>query len=1228
MRIHSHDTIDREIADAYAVHGGAPTAQHDGWSQHVNGFLTPRRPRGDSNATMEDHQTVPISSLTPDVVDSSAKAIRAVVTLLWPYSSATRSSSLLLADPDFRLRRSKGQVRVFLQGAAAQAVAEGKVGIGDEVLLGLEGAQWQEDRSTDEAISTPGKNVDWQLVYRRRIVCRVNREGQLLAHVDVDQRGASPQKTFEVQDFATPEAKPFARFPHSTPALLWKRGRLSSDALIFSPYDPFADDGARQRKRARHSWNNVESWKLSDRAPSPEKGMELYGNESESSEPSVGEAAPTQIRRPYHTAASDGSPIRQSIIASPKRFNLRPNDSQAASELIEATGYTSLGSVAPLSHQDVQTATTEGRSRPDDADVNAVEAAAAERRRFRVFQDEVSALSVIRKSISKEAAQPQARPSASQKADHTDFRRSEPAIEQVGVDGDGHADQTVHASVQDASPPEPAAASTPVRQAAGIQAELIVLSSSSEDEDSSADEDSAHRQHEQAPIGLVAPGEEALSQRSPTTMMPPPTPPTLLLRKASDDVKPGGDLSGSAPRTPELRGVASPTLPLPSPFPVADEGAASSFLEARPPKAPEPTQIAAPKTIKATLAEEKNTAKLKVPHSRDRKSRSSSSSSFRRESGPFSDHVRPARGFGLDGTDTGAEEAVFDSPELQPIKRDIPGLRTLESLGEAAVGLEPEQPPTDLDKTFTDLADRNNDGLIALQSEGQGTAAHDDLSSWAPGEWLQSSRDMVDDTAFRLDLGLSQESASLPHELKADKEIHSPPATASTSTQARTTMLSTSHGKTNPFEIIDLDKDEDEADAPSSQITQEEQPTASQVTSAAPFPSHTEDLGRNGVSIEAHPSLQLTPPPTAPFITADAKAVESTPEKPYDAPSTNGFGGDGQFDGILPPTPSQTQQRIASSPSAQRVTLPERDDQVPRLSDAASPWFTPPRNGVKTSKVERVTRNRSRPTDREDSPEQSSAPTQPDSETIFIPTSELEASPVAQAKARLFDISKHIAYQPAGTQTRSKDTFRSKPSDASPMGLRTALSYYTPLHPAALRSFLNNPSAHEATVDVMAVVSSPPTAAKRADKGPRDWHELLSVATPSTLAASSEWPNGQVKVQCFMRGASGRALLPKADPGDVILLRDFSVVSQNGQLGLLNRSRSCAWCVFRWRDASEGSSPDENDSNSDGDAASWPWQEECLGTPVEIGNQERHEAKRLRRWWDGLVASEAENATD
>ena len=113
---------------------------------------------------------IPIAQLTPLLAAPASRSIKAVVTLTWPYSSATGSVAFLLSEPDFRLRRTRGQVRVQFSGSSAKEVAKSGIASGDQVVLSLDGVEWVHEGLT---AATPGKGVEFELKFTEKLALQV-----------------------------------------------------------------------------------------------------------------------------------------------------------------------------------------------------------------------------------------------------------------------------------------------------------------------------------------------------------------------------------------------------------------------------------------------------------------------------------------------------------------------------------------------------------------------------------------------------------------------------------------------------------------------------------------------------------------------------------------------------------------------------------------------------------------------------------------------------------------------------------------------------------------------------------------------------------------------------------------------------------------------------------------------------------------------------------------------
>ncbi|KAE8553259.1 hypothetical protein EYB25_004641 [Talaromyces marneffei] len=223
-----------------------------------------------------------IPQLSPDLKDASRYSVQAVVTLVWPFSSSNRLFSLLLSEPDFRLRNQNGQIRVTFCGCCAEEVARTKVGIGDTVTLSLQGAQWTENQKIQ---STPGKSLGWELQFKNQVKLKATRNGKKTAALDYLQP-ESP-KHFALTAEPTTPALLSARLPSpilseerwETPAFL-RTKRLRSRSPVPSTYDIFAEEDGFVpgigRKRPRFSFPNSQ-WRLLDE--SDDQAEDMVGND-------------------------------------------------------------------------------------------------------------------------------------------------------------------------------------------------------------------------------------------------------------------------------------------------------------------------------------------------------------------------------------------------------------------------------------------------------------------------------------------------------------------------------------------------------------------------------------------------------------------------------------------------------------------------------------------------------------------------------------------------------------------------------------------------------------------------------------------------------------------------------------------------------------------------------------------------------------------------------------
>ena len=124
----------------------------------------------DGHEALRAASHIPIAQLNQESQALGTKSIKAIVTLTWPYSSATSSVAFLLAEPNFRLRKSRGQVRVQFSGSSAKSVQRAGIASGDVVVLCLEGVEFVQDAVEG---SIPGRGVEFELKFTERLVLQV-----------------------------------------------------------------------------------------------------------------------------------------------------------------------------------------------------------------------------------------------------------------------------------------------------------------------------------------------------------------------------------------------------------------------------------------------------------------------------------------------------------------------------------------------------------------------------------------------------------------------------------------------------------------------------------------------------------------------------------------------------------------------------------------------------------------------------------------------------------------------------------------------------------------------------------------------------------------------------------------------------------------------------------------------------------------------------------------------
>ncbi|KAH0841882.1 hypothetical protein AYO21_03140 [Fonsecaea monophora] len=318
-----------------------------------------------ARAKLDAAAQLPIADLSPSRRDPDAH-ILAQVALVWPYSSSTGTLALLLADPDIRRRKSKGQAKVVFHNGCAGEVAKTKVGIGDTVKLALAGCEWKE---TGDVVSTPGKKIDWDLEYNTCVLLEVLRGDRDVTTVDFTGTEADVPTTngasinIEREDHIRPKLNAILsdsstiRIPYLTPKKsngINPTGTFIDTALESS----VEDDGyvlGRGRKRTKFARNSG-AWSFVDlEAETPleenrngglddEDAAEVQRSQNDEVAPA---AEPAAVGEVNHTEAQTAVDVSKEVVPQPTMVQVTKENMSGTSSPVRSSESISVSGASP-----------------------------------------------------------------------------------------------------------------------------------------------------------------------------------------------------------------------------------------------------------------------------------------------------------------------------------------------------------------------------------------------------------------------------------------------------------------------------------------------------------------------------------------------------------------------------------------------------------------------------------------------------------------------------------------------------------------------------------------------------------------------------------------------------------------------------------------------------------------------------------------------------------------
>lgn len=1150
---------------------------------------------------------IPIASLTEALVQDETRAcIKAVVTLIWPYSSVTGSCAFLLVEPDYRLRNDRGQVRVRFHGECAQAIAKAGTGIGDEVRLKLDGARWIVDNAS-AAKRTPGRSVDGDLCFTHKLSASIVRAGQTTQTISVSTK---PTVQPTPNPLATPVRSNVAYLPdsqarepyhenvaHSSPAFI-KTGRFSEEHMVTSSSvldvldeDILDDDSPRKRRRIESprivQWRYAGSDRVSLSDITPSSALAMQSGDPQQDMPPT-EAA--QVVVDTHSPAEatelsvkpqvdDGRQANASSDATVPALN--PNNLILGTSLQLPKGNTRLASLA---HLNVKNTINQGIFRSSPSPMTGVSSAVPSDGIPSSFEDS---------------------PSDDESDTHEQTRDSIHVASQED-------DEAQNLDVTRAIEPESTAA------------EISTLPQSS-----------YHG------FGL----DGTLLSRPRTSMLEHPSSVSI---QAQDSAEKPSLAEHSVLGAVEA--AAEPTG--------ADEAAAWDAREDA------VHEVASAESAQAQLRSSivscgNDEQRSDVMNNERVPSHRSGSTSW---SDANAEHPCDAA---TPNTPDFAEVIKDQDPPTTAPVASVAECRTEQNIDSAPTGHgdAPEITQTDIGNTVSDVSSASEES----ESENMSSALLNDLSE---GKSAMPNQEHAESVIHVSDMLSDHTDEELPVESSANTEddhgnsmsVHDPEQMGHINFDMPKSPFSESAHFHPKFDLgLNAEQIEAESVVPESPY-QELQGHAVHVHPT--FESETDNDPEATIVVADHPMeshAETTEVHFSEFIATEF--LDTTSFNLSDRRGTL------QRHSLVPATSTgRLQNHEAVNMTPGHETKPNTDQRVDppdngsRLQNASTTEADKPEVGAgDIAAVERSTRRRSRLsvipgvmdkwfTSKGQNKELRKSMSALDKPLEVNVTSTVEAalkSPVRSSE-RLRERRRSSSSAAAARPTRStKGTAeREEPTTKSPTrtserlrnrrrssslaaagpsvfrisqgSVSTDLSFYPPL--TDLGHSLNQQSGVSPGVDLIGIVTSASTAPARAKSGPRDWFTSFYMTDPSLCAKhdSTILEEPELQPQTSRAGKDVRvdvfrpwkASLPRISVGDVVLLRSFVTRSRLRRPFMLSAEAS-AWCV--WRHCTDGSAVEEALWTCQGDRA--VVSEEVLGPPVEIGEQERARVRELRAWW-------------